>query len=273
MASLPQATGNRLVLIRLAPPKIGCKLCLVPASRIKDGRLLPIPPFDKLLEQFREAWRKGGHTDFLFAFGQYERLSKGRLRLGSIYITSQPDKSPASRRRYELHFHPDEFDYEEFRAFHELATEAGLHLPPEAKDALDHASPTTPFAWWIAAITAYGSAGQPLDSQRVSGVKLPQFVLYTGLFEQSVRTIERCEHLSPRLAGLAKGHWSAALSKAEIARRILGKRTTTRTQETKALHGLEIQQFTDADGKPRSKLWIVRLDGLPDDVRERLTTP
>ena len=70
------------------PPEIGFKLWLIPADRVQGDRIVPPAPFDKLLDNFREAQvRFCNSPDWIFVhpvgeqFNQDEHHIVGHLKL------------------------------------------------------------------------------------------------------------------------------------------------------------------------------------------------
>jgi hypothetical protein len=152
------ATENpicKLVLVPIDPPGIGYKACLFEADRIQRGIILPVAPFDKLLDQFRDAWGKYDDTQhFILAIADpNEADEQGLYVFGFARLWA--DK-PGSWKTYHFGIPAEQKDSPWWQEFSSLAGQAGRFLPLAAADLFERTEANNSVALWTAFVWALG---------------------------------------------------------------------------------------------------------------------
>jgi hypothetical protein len=152
--------------------------------------------------------------------------------------------------------------------FHKIASRAGALIPNRIRDAVYSMSPTTAFAWWMAAVFQFSTL-EPEVSPGWSEER-PQECGDFGIYWEdpiasSLSAIEAAGLVapSPEKTALLIGEWSVPMSKTEFARRILQK-TDARARDVDPI----FDSFEKRKVGPNT--WTFRLDTLPPATRQKL---
>lgn len=140
----------------------------------------------ELLSQFRDGQLAFQNCfSFLLATPAGTESPSGAKRFGHVTLPCSNEQTWL----FKLSIVEDFIDSEWFISFERLSTNAGLYLPLPIKDSLQWTAPSTPYAWWFAAMWCFGAA------QRRSLSKLID-TSFISPFELSARAMQRILELT-----------------------------------------------------------------------------
>lgn len=156
-----------------------------------------------------------------------------------------------------------------FSRFVEVATRAGINLPTSVKAQTGFCDVTNPATNWLAAMWLACPPEKGMRTEKFPTSKNGYGWTWLSPFSAAVAAANQLELTSRATPVLPQdGEWSHAFSKAEIARRVLGKgKFKARARDIEPLwKDWEKRQLTNTK-------WTVRLDTLPANYRKALERP
>lgn len=232
-------------------------------NRFQGGRLMPIPPFDGLLAECRQA--QVTHTQgmpcvyFLRLHTGIPAIDPSREEIdrfdwrGHLSLWSDED---ANLSIFHVGTTKEDAASSWLPALVDIAGRVGANLPLAVKDQLRLCGPSSAFAWWAAFVWAYYDLAPHYFSPATA---------WLSPFEKTTLAIERCELLKLTGGEEEEGDWSEWETLAELARIYSGKTTTAKDFRGRAYE----KQLKGYGLKKLGRKYRVRLDTMPEKYRKR----